>query len=96
MVKGKEEDIFKAFIESLDLDLSEKGLDSPELEDIIDDTEEVNGNVLKVTFDLHLFMNHRQKRYFMLTSNQKMQDLGGMSLKDAIVKFNSKQQRRKR
>jgi len=92
----KEENLFKTFIESLDLSLSDKGLDSPELEDITDDTEDVNGSVLKVTFDLHLFMNHRQKRYFMLTSNQKMQDLGQMSLKDAIVKFNSKQQRKKR
>ena len=96
MVKDKEEDIFKAFIESLDLGLSDKGLESPELEDITDDTEDVNGSVLKVTFDLHLFMNHRQKRYFMLTSNQKMQDLGYMSLKEAILKFNSKQQRKKR
>lgn len=95
MVK-KEEDIFRTFIDGLEFGLSDKGLESPDLEDIDDDTEDINGSVLKVTFDLHLFMNHRQKRYFMLTSNQKMQDLGSMSLKDAIVKFNSKQQRKKR
>jgi hypothetical protein len=95
MVKH-EEDIFKSFIEGLDLGLSEKGLEPPEIEDITDDTEDLDGSVLKITFDLHLFMNHRQNRYFMLTSNQKMQNLGKMSLKDALIKFNSKQQRKKR
>lgn len=91
-----EDDIFKQFIEGLELGLSDKGLESPDIEAIDDNTDDLDGTVLKVTFDMHLFMNHRQKRYFMLASNQKMQELGTMSLKDAIVKFNSKQNRKKR
>lgn len=91
-----EDDLFLEFLKSLDLDLPEKGLESPDIENIDDDTEELEGMVLKITFDLNLFMNHRQSRYFMISSNQKMQQLGKMSLKDAIIKFNGKTQRKKR
>jgi hypothetical protein len=90
-----EEDLFQKFINSLDLGLSEKGLESPDIESINDGTEELNGMVLKVTFDMILFMNHSQSRYFMVSTNQKMQQAGRMSLKEAIAKFNPSSKRKK-
>jgi hypothetical protein len=90
------EESFKDFINGLEFDLPEKGLLTPEIENIVDDTGEQNGSVMKITFDLHLFMNHRQVKYYMLANNQKMQILGEMSLKDALAKFNSKQQRKRK
>lgn len=90
------EDPFIEFIRNLVIDLPEKGLDAPEVELINDDTEEIDGNVLKITFNLHMFMNHRKDRYFMLTSDQQMQMLGKMTLREALVKFNAKRRPRKK
>lgn len=89
------DDIFEEFINGLNFSLSNKGLKSPDIEDIEDDEGTIEGQVLKLSFSVNMFMNHNQKKYFMLTTDQKMQNLGSMSLKDAIVKFNSKQRRKK-
>ena len=89
------DDFFSTFINSLDISLSDKGLNAPELESIEDDTAELNGGVIKVSFDMYFFMNHHQTKYYMLSSNQKMQNLGEMSLKNAILKFNSAAKKKK-
>jgi hypothetical protein len=96
MVDKQEGDLFTEFLKGLDIALPLNGLKPPEIEAIDDDTEELDGNVLKITFELNLFMNHRKDRYFMVTSNQKMQHLGSMSLKEAIAKFNPSTKRKRR
>lgn len=78
-------DPFEEFINSLSLNLSGKGLEAPELEQLVVDVE---GDVLKISYDLYLFLDHTKPKYYMLTSNQKMQNIGRMSLKDAVAKFN--------
>jgi len=89
-----EQDIFLEFIQGLDLNLPTKGLSSPEIENIIDDTKEIEGAVLKISVDLFFFMNHSQSKYYMLSSNQHMQQMGTMPLKDAVLKFNKKTKKR--
>jgi hypothetical protein len=89
-----EQDIFLEFIQGLDLNLPTKGLSSPEIENIIDDTKEIDGSVLKISVDLYFFMNHSQSKYYMLSSNQHMQQLGTMPLKDAVLKFSKKTKKR--
>jgi hypothetical protein len=88
------ENAFLEFIQGLDIDLPAKGLDSPDMEGITDDTQELDGSVLKISVDLYFFMNHRQVKYYMLSSNQRMQQMGVMSLKDALFKFSKKTKKR--
>lgn len=85
-----EENVWKTFISGLKMDLPEKGMLAPTEELIEDDTEDVNGMLLKVSFDVYMFMNHNQTRYFMMQSNQRLTQVGIMSLKDALLKFNKK------
>jgi hypothetical protein len=82
------DDFFSKFIGGLDLSLPENGLDAPDIENVIDDVAEVDGHVLKITFDLFMFMNHTKSKYYMLSSNQRMSDMGEMPLKEAVKKFN--------
>ena len=85
-----EQDVFLEFIQGLDLNLPTKGLSAPEIENIIDDTKEMDGSVLKISVDLFFFMNHSESKYYMISSNQQMQQLGKMPLKDAVLKFSKK------
>jgi hypothetical protein len=86
-----EEDVWKTFISGLDIDLSEKGAEAPEMESIEDDpTEEIHGMVIKVTFDTIMFMNHKQTKYYMMQTNQRLTQVGESTLKDALLKYNKK------
>lgn len=91
----KESDIFEEFINGMSFKLSEKGLPAPEAELIDDDEGAMPGDIIKISFETILFMNHGKVKYFMLTTNQKMTNMGSMSLKDALIKFNSKRNRKK-
>jgi hypothetical protein len=86
----EKENIWKTFISGLEMDLPEKGVLAPIEELIEDDTEDINGMLLKVSFDVYMFMSHNQTRYFMMQSNQRLTQVGVMSLKDALLKFNKK------
>lgn len=90
-----EDSLWKTFISGLEMDLPEKGILAPQQENIEDDTEDINGMLIKVSFDVFMFMNHNQTRYFMMQSNQRLTQVGEMSLKDALVKFNKKPPRKK-
>jgi hypothetical protein len=85
-----EEDIWKTFISALDFNLSEKGLVAPDIESIEDDAGSVSGMLLKISFDITIFMNHGQEKYYMIQSNQKLTQLGESTLKDVLIKYNKK------
>jgi hypothetical protein len=84
-VGGPLDELFKDFIEGLDIQLSDKGLEVPELERMSEDN--LPGHVLKFTIETYLFMDHARVKYYMLSNNQKMQDMGEMTLKDTIAKY---------
>lgn len=88
--------VFKEFINSLDFELSPKDSSEPtkEVIEVPQDALEVEGSVLKISFNMMLFMNHEKAKYYMLTSDQKMFAQGEMSLKQAIAKFNKKPRRK--
>ena len=86
--------MWKDFINGLDIDLPETGKDAQEIEGIIDDVNELEGTMVKVTFDTFLFMNHSQTKYFMTNSNQRLTQLGRMTLKEAILKYGNKTKRK--
>ena len=89
-----DKDPFVEFLKTLDIDLSDKGLAAPELEQI-PESENISGAVLKVSYDLYLFLDHAKPKYYMLTSNQHMRNLGVMSLKDALIKFSKLSNKKK-
>lgn len=78
------------FIRGLTIDLSEKGLIAPEMEHITDDVGELTGSALRVSFEVVLFMDHNAVKYYMVTTGQKMQNLGRMTLKEAMAKYAKK------
>jgi len=86
--------LWKDFINGLVIDLPENGQEAPEIEAIIDDTDELEGTMVKVSFDTFLFMNHSQTKYFMTNSNQRMTQIGKMPLKEAILKYGNKAKRK--
>ena len=90
------DDPWGEFISKLDINLSEKGLEAPEEESIEDQEGEIPGMLLKVSFDVIMFMNHKQTKYFMMQSNQRLTQLEQMTLKEAITKFNKRPPRRKK
>lgn len=81
-----DKDAFEEFINKINMGLSAKGLPAPDIENI--DEGSLQGDVLKISYDVYLFMNHEKPKYYMLPTSQKMTNLGTMSLKDAILKFN--------
>jgi len=89
-------DLWGEFISKLEIDLPEKGLASPEEESIEDGEGELEGSLVKITFDVILFMNHKQDKYFMMQSNQRLTQMGQITLKDALLKFNKKPPPKKR
>jgi len=89
-----EENLWKNFISELDIELSEKGLEAPELESIIDDTQDIRGMLIKISFDSIMFMNHSQTKYYMLQSNQRLTQMGETTLKEVLVKYNKKQNKK--
>jgi hypothetical protein len=91
------DDMWKAFLSGLDLNLPENGIKPPEAE-IIEQADEgdINGSLIKVSFDIIMFMNHDQSKYFMMNGNQVLTQMGEMTLKEALLKFNKKPPRKKR
>lgn len=88
------DNMWKDFINNLVIDLPENGLEAPEIEAIIDNTDELEGTMVKVSFDTFLFMNHSQTKYFMTNSNQRLTQIGKMTLKEAILKYGNKAKRK--
>jgi hypothetical protein len=88
------ENMWRDFINGLDIDFPEKGKEAPDIEAIIDDTDELEGMMVKITFDTYLFMNHSQTKYFMASSNQRMTQIGKMGLKEALLKYGNKTKRK--
>jgi hypothetical protein len=90
-----EKDLWKTFIQGLDIELSEKGMVAPSEESIEDEAEEVRGMLLKVSFDVIMFMNHNQTKYYMMQSNQRLTQVGETTLREALLKYNKKQPRKR-
>jgi len=84
-----EENLWKTFISGLDIDFPEEGIEAPDQEQMEKD-DDINGMLLKITFDVYMFMNHNQTKYYMMQSNQKLAQMGEMTLKEALLKFNKK------
>lgn len=82
------DDVWRKFIAGLDIELPEKGINAPQEEIIENEADDVNGMLLKVSYDVYMFMNHNQSKYLMMQTNQKLTQIGEISLKDAILKFN--------
>jgi hypothetical protein len=90
-----EENLWKDFISKLDLTLPEKGIDAPDEESIEDEAGEVEGMLIKVSFDVIMFMNHKQTKYYMMQSNQRLTQVGASTLKAALLKYNKRPPRKK-
>lgn len=91
------DDIWRSFLSGLDLNLPENGINPPESESIEQsDDGEIDGSLIKVSFDIVMFMNHDKSKYFMMQGNQTLTQMGEMTLKEALLKFNKKPPRKKR
>ena len=90
-----EKDLCKTFINGLDIELTEKGMIAPIEESIEDEAEEIRGMLLKISFDVIMFMNHNQTKYYMMQSNQRLTQIGETTLKEVLLKYNKKPPRKK-
>lgn len=76
------------------MDLPEPSPIEPD-EEQLHPEQDLEGTVLKLSFNIHMFMNHEKSRYFMITTDQKMVPEGQMTLKEAMTKFNKKPRRKR-
>jgi hypothetical protein len=85
------EDIWGKFLASLDMSLPEDGIASPQ-EEVVDKDDEgaINGQLIKISFDVIMFLNHDKTKYLMMQGNQRLTQMGEISLKEALGKYNKK------
>ena len=85
------EDVWGKFLASLDMTLPEDGISHPQEErEAKDPTEDINGQLIKISFDVIMFLNHDKTKYLMMQGNQRLTQMGEISLKEALIKYNKK------
>jgi hypothetical protein len=81
----EDNDFWKSIINSIPQDLSPKGLAPPALEAVESQSPVVvEGHLSKVSFDCFMFLAPDTGRYYLVQTNQKFQDIGDMTLEEAM------------
>lgn len=91
----EDSDFWRSQINSLKIDLPQKGLTPPELEKIDSEVHDLSmdGSLTEVRVNIYYFSSPLTGKYFMVNGGQRIIDYGHMSLGDAIKSITRRKRR---